>query len=65
MTIPSITSIGIPTIGSLEERSDADFLTLSEVAHPEGAGQHASLVAPAGHRTPVLQDRTTSRHHRR
>ncbi len=32
MTIPSNTSIGIPTIGSLEERSDADFLTLSEVA---------------------------------
>jgi len=32
MTIPNILTIGITTIGSLNERPDADFLMLAEVA---------------------------------
>lgn len=32
MIIPAITSIGPVNVGSLEERPDADLLTLSEVA---------------------------------
>ena len=32
MTTPSMSSIGTTSIGSLEQRPDADFLTLSEVA---------------------------------
>ena len=32
MTIPSMSSIGTTSIGSLEQRPAADFLTVSEVA---------------------------------
>lgn len=65
MTI-NIPTIGSATIGSLQEPPDGDFLTLSEVADIiRVPGQHAALVASARGRAALLQNRPSTRHHRR